>query len=99
MSEVKYELGLNGDYLNVITTTVVKMNEEFIIYTPDGSLTLKVDIQADLAQVPSKYHEVFINVLMSKYLNKVSFSDNPFSQCHETRKKKWWEFWKIHIKI
>ena len=34
------------------------------------------------------------NVLSSKYLNKASFGDNPFSECKPIVKRKWWEFWK-----
>ena len=99
MDKSSTELSLGGDYLNVVNITVVKLNEHFVIYTPDGPIELKVDVSADLGQIPSKYHEIFINVLTAKYMNKVSFSSNPFSQCHEEKKKKWWHFWKFLMKL
>jgi hypothetical protein len=39
-------------------------------------------------------HEVFVNMLTSKYLGVASFGDNPFSHCEPTTKKHWWQFWK-----
>jgi hypothetical protein len=47
-----------------------------------------------LGNIPEKYHEVALNILTAKYLNKVSFGDNPFSECKPIVKRKWWEFWK-----
>ena len=35
-----------------------------------------------------------MNVLTSKYINKVSYGENPFSQCKPLPKKKWYQFWK-----
>ena len=55
---------------------------------------LNVKIEVDLNQVNEKYHEVFVNMLTSKYLGVTSFGDNPFSQCEPTTKKKWWQIWK-----
>jgi hypothetical protein len=51
-------------------------------------------VVADFATIDPKYHEIFFNVLSSKYLNKASFGDNPFSECKPIIKRKWWEFWK-----
>ena len=48
----------------------------------------------DLNQVDEKYHEVFVNMLTSKYLGVASFGDNPFSKCEPPSKKKWWQIWK-----
>jgi hypothetical protein len=36
-------------------------------------------------------------MLTSKYLNKVSFGDNQFSECKPPLKRKWWQFWKADI--
>jgi hypothetical protein len=33
-------------------------------------------------------------MLTSKYINKVSFGDNPFSECKPLSKRKWYQFWK-----
>jgi hypothetical protein len=53
-----------------------------------------VEVSADFAKIDRKYHEIFFNVLTSKYLNKVSFGENPFSECKPMVKRKWWQFWK-----
>lgn len=84
----------NGSYINVQTSSIVKLNEQFIVYTEDGPIQLTVDIIADFAKIDKKYHEIFFNVLASKYLNRASFGDNPFSECKPIVKRKWWQFWK-----
>ena len=65
----------------------------------DGIITLDVKIQADFDTIPEKYHEVFFNILSAKYLDSVSFGDNPFSKCLPPKKKKWWQFWKANLNI
>lgn len=84
----------NGSYINMQTSSVVKLNEQFVIYTEDGPITLTTEINADFAKIDKKYHEIFFNVLSSKYLNKVAFGDNPFSECKPIVKRKWWQFFK-----
>ena len=84
----------NGNYINLQTSSLVKLQEQFILYTEDGPITLTVDVVADFATVDKKYHEIFFNVLSSKYLNKVAFGDNPFSECRPIIPRKWWQFWK-----
>lgn len=73
------------------------------LYTISNSVSLKdkgewielnVKIQVDLNEVDEKYHEVFVNILTSKYLGVASFGDNPFSKCEPSIKKHWWQFWK-----
>lgn len=84
----------NGSYLNLQASNVVKLQEQFIVYTEDGPITLTVDVSADFVKIDKKYHELFFNVLSSKYLNKVAFGDNPFSECRPIVKRKWWQFWR-----
>jgi hypothetical protein len=84
----------NGSYLNIQASNVVKLQEQFVVYTEDGPITLHVDVSADFAKIDEKYHELFFNVLSSKYLNKVAFGDNPFSECKPIVKRKWWQFWR-----
>jgi hypothetical protein len=84
----------NGNYINLQTSSLVKLQEQFIVYTEDGPITLNVDVTADFAAIDKKHHEIFFNVLSSKYLNKVAFGDNPFSECKPIVKRKWWQFWK-----
>jgi hypothetical protein len=88
------EININADTIHVKVSTIVRLTEHFTLMTTDGVHDLSVDISADLGNIPKEYHEVFMNVLTSKYLNKVSFGHNPFSLCKPPRKKRWWEFWK-----
>lgn len=91
---MKTEYNLGSGYIKVKSSSIVKLNEEFNVFTQDGPIALDVEITADFNTIPEKYHEVFLNVLTSKYLNKVSFGDNPFSECKPMVERKWWQFWK-----
>jgi len=88
------ETHIGNSYINIQTSTIVRMSESFTLQTTDKNLELNVNITADFKDIPSEYHEVFLNILSSKYLNKVSFGHNPFSQCKPPKLKKWWEIWK-----
>jgi hypothetical protein len=83
-----------SDYINIKSSNVVKLNEQFVVYTEDGPITLRVDISADFEEIDKKHHEIFFNVLSSKYLNKVSFGKNPFSECKPMVRRRWYQFWK-----
>ncbi len=91
---MKTEYNLGSKYINIKSSSIVKLNEEFTVYSEEGPFTLDVEITADFNNIPERYHEVFLNVLTSKYMNKVSFGDNPFSECRPVVKRKWWQFWK-----
>lgn len=91
--QTEFHLG-NGDFINIKSSEIVKLYEQFVVYTEEGPISLNVNITADFADIPEKYHEVFFNVLSSKYHNKVNFGDNPFSQCKPMVKRKWYQFWK-----
>ena len=81
--------------VNIQTSRNVKLYNTLTLVGEDGkTIDLNVNIEADFETIPSKYHEVFLNMLMSKYYSKVSFGDNPFSQCLPPKKKKWYQFWK-----
>jgi hypothetical protein len=88
------EINLNADVVYVTASTIVKLNEYFTLQTENGTIDLKVDISADFKDIPQEYHEIMINVLTSKYLNKVSFGHNPFSKCNPPKIRKWYQFWK-----
>lgn len=95
MSETNTDFHIgDGSYINVQTSSIVKLNEQFIVHTEEGPIALTVDIIADFAKIDKKYHEIFFNILSSKYLNRASFGDNPFSECRPIIKRKWWQFWK-----
>jgi hypothetical protein len=88
------EINLNADVIYVTSSTVVRMNEYFTLQTENGTIDLKVDVSADFKDIPIEYHEIMINMLTSKYLNKVSFGHNPFSKCNPPKVRKWYQFWK-----
>jgi hypothetical protein len=84
-----------GSHLNIQTSHLVSLHETLMLI--DGSkepIELDVKIEADLSTIPEQYHEVFLNMMASKYYNKASFGDNPFSKCLPVVKKRWWKFWK-----
>ncbi len=84
----------NGYFMNIKTSNNVTLYEAFTIDDDGTPIRLNVQITADFAEIPEKYHEIFFNVLSSKYLNKVTFTDNPFSMCKTNEKRKWYQFWK-----
>lgn len=85
---------LGNDYVNIKKSTVIKLEDLLTIFTENGPIQLKVDITADFDKIDEKYHEIFMNVLTSRYLGKVSFGDNPFSECKPLVKRKWYQFWR-----
>lgn len=89
----EYHIG-NGHFINIKASNLVRLYEQFVVYTEDGPIFLNVEVSADFAEIDEKYHEIFYNVLTSKYMNKVSFGENPFSECKPVKKRKWWQFWK-----
>jgi hypothetical protein len=88
------EINLNADVIQITSSTVVRMNEYFTIITENGPIDLRVDIKADFKDIPEEYHEIMVNMLTSKYVNKVSFGHNPFSKCNPPKKRKWYNFFK-----
>lgn len=87
-------INIGSDYISVRTTTLVEMEEQFQVLTLEGPIEFKTKITADFADIPEQYHEIALNVLTSKYANKVSFGHNPFSECNPPVKRKWYQFWK-----
>ena len=101
MSKKENELYLGGGAnINVKAAKVVTLHNNLKLITiGDGAVSLDVKIEADFDTIPEKYHEVFLNMLSAKYLDTVSFGDNPFSMCVPPPKKKWWQFWKANVNI
>lgn len=100
MKKTNSEVYLGGGYMNVQTAQIVETKNVLKLKTSDDKYqTLEVNISADFSKIPEKYHEVFMNMLSAKYLDSVSFGDNPFSQCVPPPKKKWWQFWKANLNI
>jgi len=81
--------------VDIKTSRNVMMRNTLTLVGDDGeAIDLNINIEADFETIPEKYHEVFLNMIMAKYYSKVSFGDNPFSQCLPPKKKRWYEFWK-----
>jgi hypothetical protein len=59
------EYNLNQDQISVKTSTVVRLNEYFTLMTLEGPVDFKVEINADFADIPEKYHEVVLNMFHS----------------------------------
>ena len=84
-----------GHNLNLKSSRIVMTHQTLYLITEDkGTISLNVDISADFDTIPEEYQEVFMNMMAAKYLGRVSFGDNPFSQCLPIPKRKWWQFWK-----
>jgi hypothetical protein len=77
----------SSQYVNTHQTLYLTTREQ-------GTITLSVEISADFNTIPEEYREVFMNMMSVKYLNRVSFGDNPFSKCLPTPKRRWWQIWK-----
>jgi hypothetical protein len=87
-----------GTNLHFRTSKIVTTHNTLKLITiSDGGISLDVKIEADFDTIPEKYHEVFFNMLCTKYLDSVSFGDNPFSLCQPAPKRKWYQFWKSKI--
>ena len=91
------EISLGNSYLNIQTSKNVELNEVVSLLAENKSYNLEVKIVANFETIPERYHEVFLNILTAKYYGKVSFGDNPFSQCLPPKKEKWYQFWKQKI--
>jgi len=84
----------SGDNFLIESTNYVTLQESLSLTTEKGSIFLNVRVEADFHTIPEEYHEVFLNMMTSKYYGRVSFGDNPFSQCLPPKKVRWWQFWK-----
>jgi hypothetical protein len=93
MDKKEFSLG-NGNNLEIKCSTIVTLNQSLIVINQGETLSLDVTINADFGTIPEKYHEIFLNVLSSKYYGRAVFGDNPFSQSLSNSKKRWWQFWK-----
>jgi hypothetical protein len=89
-----------GNNINVRKASIVSVHNTLKLMTiNDGAIQLDITIEADFDTIPEKYHEVFLNMVSTKYLDSASFGDNPFSQCLPPPRKKWYQFWKASVNI
>jgi hypothetical protein len=84
-----------GNNLTIQTSKSVELKETLtLVIGKNEPIELDVKIIADFSTVPVKYHEVFLNMMTSRYYSKASFGHNPFSKCLPPVKKRWYQFWK-----
>lgn len=93
-NENNQDIGSSGGWINIRKSTIITLTDYLVVQHDQGPVTLKVDIVADFNTIPQEYHEIFLNVLSSRYQGRVNFGDNPFSQCKPVQKRKWYQFWK-----
>lgn len=91
------EINLEAVKVDVKSSTIARLTEVLTLTTTEGTHDLVVKIEADFGDTPEQYHEVYLNMLTTKYGNKCSFTQNPFSQCLIKNKNKWWQFWKTNL--
>ena len=96
MNKKETEINLGGGFnLEMKSVRMVNTHQTLYLTTEDkGTLALSVEISADFDLIPEEYQEVFLNMMSAKYLGRVSFGDNPFSQCQPIPKRRWYQFWK-----
>jgi hypothetical protein len=101
MSKKESDIYLGGGAnINVKKASIVTVYNNLKLITPhDGAISLDIKIEADFDTIPEKYQEVFLNMISAKYIDSVSFGDNPFSMCVPQPKKKWWQIWKASVNI
>ena len=101
MNKKETEINLGGGFnLEMKSARIVNTHQTLYLTTEDkGTLSLSVEISADFDSIPEEYQEVFLNMMSAKYLGRVSFGDNPFSQCQPAPKRKWYQFWKKKTEI
>ena len=74
----KTQYNLEQDVISVKTSTIVELKQYFILQTQETPIDIVTTIKCDLVNIPEKYHEIVLNMLTSKYLNKVSFGNKIF---------------------
>ena len=92
--ETEINLG-SGNNMEMKSSRIVTTYQVLYLTTPeDGTIPMTIKIEADFDTIPEEYQEVFMNMISVKYLDRVSFGDNPFSQCLPAPKRRWWQIWK-----
>ena len=85
----------SGNNMEMKSSRMVTTYQVLYLTTPeDGTIPMTIKIEADFDTIPIEYQEVFMNMISVKYLDRVSFGDNPFSQCLPAPKRRWWQIWK-----
>lgn len=90
------EINLGSGNNLIMTTSKLVTCHEVLTLVVNGkkSISLDVKVEADFDTIPEEYHEIFLNMLTSKYCRTASFGDNPFSKCQPAPKRRWYQFWR-----
>lgn len=90
------EINLGSGNNLIMTTSKLVTCHEVLTLVVNGkrSISLDIKVQADFDTIPEEYHEIFLNMMTSKYCKTASFGDNPFSKCQPAPKRRWYQFWK-----
>ena len=68
----------SGNNMEMKSSRMVTTYQVLYLTTPeDGTIPMTVKIEADFDTIPEEYQEVFMNMISVKYLDRVSFGDNP----------------------
>jgi hypothetical protein len=93
--EGEFHIG-DGSHLTVRSSTVVEMHDYLKLIADEGTrVILDVKITADFGNIPSEYHQLFMQMMSVRYGGSVNIWDNthPFAK-PEVKKKRWYQFWK-----
>jgi hypothetical protein len=93
--EGEFHIG-DGSHLTVKSSTVVEMHDYLKLIADEGTrVILDVKITADFGNIPSEYHQLFMQMMSVRYGGSVNIWDNthPFAK-PEVKKKRWYQFWK-----
>jgi hypothetical protein len=93
--EGEFHIG-DGSHLTVKSSTVVEMHDYLKLIADEGTrVILDVKITADFGNIPSEYHQLFMQMMSVRYGGSVNIWDNthPFAK-PDIKKKRWYQFWK-----
>jgi hypothetical protein len=93
--EGEFHIG-DGSHLTIKSSTIVEMHDYLKLIADEGTrVILDVKITADFGNIPSEYHQLFMQMMSVRYGGSVNIWDNthPFAK-PEVKKKRWYQFWK-----
>jgi hypothetical protein len=94
-NEGEFHIG-DGSHLTIKSSTIVEMHDYLKLIPDNGTrVILDVKITADFGNIPSEYHQLFMQMMSVRYGGSVNIWDNthPFAK-PEVKKKRWYQFWK-----
>lgn len=87
----------SGTNVTVQTSHIVNAYDRLVIIRDGRKLPIELDIkiEANFEDIPTEFHQTFINMMTVRYGGAIRIYDNtsPFPFAKKV-KKKWYEFWK-----